>query len=1236
MFKKPVYFIALVVFLGSLSASGQSKPVAKYPSLFWEISGNGLSRPSYLFGTMHVSSKLVFHLSDSFYLALKSVDAVALELNPDTWQGELVNLNRLKQNYADFIQTPRGDYLTENSFRISKYDDQLKAALSSEPTIVNSLMYRSYKEKEDFEEDTFLDLYIYQTGKKLGKRATAVEDYFETEKIVLQAYADMAKEKKKKKIDTDGESRYDIQEKIQDAYRRGDLDLMDSLDRLLDRSEAFMEKFLFKRNEIQANSIDTIMKKSSLFVGVGAAHLPGPRGVIELLRKMGYNLRPIQMTDRDAVQKETIDKIKVPLVFKTQTPDDGSFSVDMPGPLFKLNDEQELDRRQYSDMSNGAYYLVTRIKTHAAFLGHNEKEVLNKVDSILYENIPGKIISKKQVTKNGYAGFDISNRTRRGNGQRYQVFVTPFEVLFFKMSGKENYVDGEEAERFFSSIKFKEIPVANTLFQPKQGGFTVKFPQQPVEYLNTATSDRIDRWEYEAVDKSTGDAYIIFKKSVHNFRFLDDDDFDLGLIEESFRNPGNFDKQLSRERKNCKGYPCLDIKDKLKDGSIIQARFIIKGPHYYVIAAKSPPAGQAGKNKKADFSAYFNSFSFAPFKYSTPALYVDTFLHFSVVTPVVPEMDNEIRQLAEQVAADQANGNNSSGYIRYWPKTKNGSFKSNETGELIGVSIQEYPKYFYAPDSIKFLANEINTFYDKTDLVLHSIDTLVLKNNTRAYRFSLRDTGSSRMITRMVMLKDNFTFSLATLGDTLSAQSDFVNSFFSSIIPAEKKLGRNIYDNRLDEFFTDLFSKDSATQKKAQQSIANINFGEKGVLKIAAALERLNLSDKEYFDSKTKLIAELGYIKDSTKPVVVSLLKKIFEQTADTSLFQNEVFKALARHKTAAAYSLFKELILQDPPIFSDTYEYNSLFRNLQDSLLLAKALYPDLLQLSTLGDYKDNVLSLLVKLVDSNYIKAADYENYFTKIYFDAKVELKRQQIKEEKIMEKELIKEVEENRSVFTPYGRYSKNNLDDYSVLLLPFYDKHKTVQVFFTRLLQSREPAVRLTTAVLMLRNKRPVADGILLQLAAEDRYRSQLYTLLEKAGRLDKFPTRYKNQMDIARSFLVADKNFNKLDSIVFIKKEPASIPGKKGVVYFFKYRVNKTDDWKIGISGLQPENEKNIFTDDRLTTMTDKKIKADEPLEDQFKNQLKKRLFSLHKSGKNFYSGNGSIGGFRPIANYDD
>jgi len=215
MNKKSKYIALLIILIASCtSIYSQKNTASKYPSLFWEISGNGLKKPSYLFGTMHVSNKMVFHLSDSFYYAMKSVDAVALELNPDVWQGKMVRLDQTKQNYAEYVKAPSGDLLTESSFKIDKYDDELKAALSTEPTVVNSLLYRTYKAKEDFEEDTFLDLYIFQTGKKLGKRSAGVEDFNETEKIVLQAYADMATEKKKKNVDTDGESMRDITKKI--------------------------------------------------------------------------------------------------------------------------------------------------------------------------------------------------------------------------------------------------------------------------------------------------------------------------------------------------------------------------------------------------------------------------------------------------------------------------------------------------------------------------------------------------------------------------------------------------------------------------------------------------------------------------------------------------------------------------------------------------------------------------------------------------------------------------------------------------------------------------------------------------------------------------------------------------------------------------------------------------------------------------------------------------------------
>ncbi|MEO6722375.1 MAG: TraB/GumN family protein [Ferruginibacter sp.] len=1203
-----------LMLLITMNVLGQKEQSKKYPSLFWEITGNGLFKPSYLFGTMHVSSKMVFHLSDSFYYAMKNVDAVALELNPDLWQGQMVNLDRLKQNYANFIQAPTGDFLTENSFRINKFDTELKSALNSEPTIVNSLLYRSYKAREDFEEDTFLDLYIFQTGKKLGKRSAGVEDYYETEKVVLEAYADMAKEKKKKNVDMEGESFRDIFQKIQDAYRSGDLDLMDSLDLMTERSDAFREKFLYKRNEIQASSIDTIIQHHSLFVGVGAAHLAGPRGIIELLRKMGYTLRPIKMADRDAVKKEETDQLKVPVVFNTIKADDGFYSVSMPGPLFKMKDEyQRLDRRQYSDMSNGSYYLVTRVKTYAAFLGISEDMVMKKIDSLLYENIPGKILKKTTIQKDGYKGFDITNRTRRGDMQRYHIYITPFEVIVFKMSGKENYVDGKEAAQFFSSIQLTETKNTTAIFKPKQGGFSVKFPQQPYENLNTNTSDGINRWEYGSADSVSDDAYLVFKKSVYNFKFLEEDSFDLKLVEESFRSPDYFDKQIERKQGTWQGYPCLDVKEKMKDGSVVTARYILKGPHYYTIAVRS-------KNNNKDFSSFFNSFRFEAYQYSNTKKYVDTFLHFSVNTPVAPDLDESYRAKLEKVTTEIANSNPSSAYNSYWPKSKNALFTNDSTGETIGVSIQQYPKYYSVKNAAKFWKNEIEDFYNEDDLVLYRSDSFTIDHGIKGYAFSLRDTGSSRMINRMIMLKDNHMFSMVTLGDTSNQQSSFINQFYSSFRPEEKKLGKNIFVSNLDSFFTDLFSKDSLTHAKAEQTISNIYYGEKGASKIISGIHHLQ-PGKDYSDSKVRLIAELGYIKDTTTRVIVSYLKKIYDQTADTTIFQNEVLKALARHKTSDAIKLFKELVLQDPPFFDNSFDYTGIFVNLGDSLKLAATLFPEILQLAAVEDYKKPIVSLLVTLVDSGLVKGGQYADYFQKLYFDAKIELKKQQGKDEKKPDEE--KGKDNDIELVSNFDNNDNNSeLNNYSVLLLPFYEKNNNVPKFFDKLLKSKDEEVRLDAVITLLRNDKYVADSILNWFASKDEWRGRLYKRLEKAGQLKKFPIKYKTQLDVARSFLATEKSYKKMDSIAFITKYQSTLDGSLGWVYFFKYRAKKGEDWKIGMSGLQPLDTNKISSNDKLTSITDKKLREDRPQAAQLQEQLKKFLFTLRKSGKNFFGPN--------------
>ena len=198
--------LSLIIFISLFfGAIAQVKPKEKkYPSLLWEITGNGLKKPSYLIGTMHVSSKIAFNLPDSFYIALRSAQMVALETNPETWQEDMSKYDLTEgyeygqMGYKGFSAAP-SEYLSINTLKFYKYENKIERSLFSSPSTINNLLYRSYgNESSDFEEDTYLDMYIFQCGKKWGKKIAGVEDYGESMRLMAEAYKDAAKEKNKK------------------------------------------------------------------------------------------------------------------------------------------------------------------------------------------------------------------------------------------------------------------------------------------------------------------------------------------------------------------------------------------------------------------------------------------------------------------------------------------------------------------------------------------------------------------------------------------------------------------------------------------------------------------------------------------------------------------------------------------------------------------------------------------------------------------------------------------------------------------------------------------------------------------------------------------------------------------------------------------------------------------------------------------------------------------------------
>ena len=73
--KKKIAFSVLFLLCNFMFVVAQGS--GKYPALLWKISGKGLKKDSYLYGTMHVSNRVAYHLSDQFFEALNNSDRVS-------------------------------------------------------------------------------------------------------------------------------------------------------------------------------------------------------------------------------------------------------------------------------------------------------------------------------------------------------------------------------------------------------------------------------------------------------------------------------------------------------------------------------------------------------------------------------------------------------------------------------------------------------------------------------------------------------------------------------------------------------------------------------------------------------------------------------------------------------------------------------------------------------------------------------------------------------------------------------------------------------------------------------------------------------------------------------------------------------------------------------------------------------------------------------------------------------
>lgn len=284
------HILSLLLLLGvNLTSNAQND------GILWKISGNGLTKPSYIFGTIHYHCKAASFNKPALVNAIKSSSQVALEI-------DLSDMTVLMAMYAKSMQASGSslvqllspaDYKIIDTTCRQFLDDSLANLDSKSPLDLLSTLYMSTAFTGC--KGLPIDFLIVEMAKKADKPIMGLETY-DFQDSLLRAIplstqaswlVEFCKEQEKTRNDFKAlQNAYDNQSCVE-LYK---LTLENSPEFAL-----LKEALLDNRNEKWANFLKTKMKTESYFVAVGAGHLSGEKGLIKLLSQAGYTLTPIKI-----------------------------------------------------------------------------------------------------------------------------------------------------------------------------------------------------------------------------------------------------------------------------------------------------------------------------------------------------------------------------------------------------------------------------------------------------------------------------------------------------------------------------------------------------------------------------------------------------------------------------------------------------------------------------------------------------------------------------------------------------------------------------------------------------------------------------------------------------------------------------------------------------------------------------------------------------------------------------
>jgi len=260
-------------------------------SLLWKISGNGLTTPSYLFGTIHITCDAT--LPEKVKVAMDKTDQLCLELDMDDTSMQTQMMSRMMMNDGVTMEslTSKEDFTLVDEFLTKNLGFSAKMLNTLKPFMVSAMLYPKMMDcPMQSVESELLKMASSQKEETIGLETVAEQmDVFEAipyqeqmNELIKTAKSDLNRDKK------------ELQDML-DLYKTEDVAAMIEFTKKSDNAmtSKYDDELLNNRNKNWIARIDKIAKEKPTFFGVGAAHLGGELGVIRLLRENGFTVEPV-------------------------------------------------------------------------------------------------------------------------------------------------------------------------------------------------------------------------------------------------------------------------------------------------------------------------------------------------------------------------------------------------------------------------------------------------------------------------------------------------------------------------------------------------------------------------------------------------------------------------------------------------------------------------------------------------------------------------------------------------------------------------------------------------------------------------------------------------------------------------------------------------------------------------------------------------------------------------------